>query len=122
MLDLGIQFLRAAQTIAYVIGIVLQPSAPVRIDDATPVIHPRPIEHGVMNKHPIHFEIGEEEAKRRLIADIAYFAAESRGFSPGYELDDWLQAEQEVEASLEAPPASATDAANALDTELESGV
>jgi len=29
-----------------------------------------------------------EEAKRRLIADIAYFAAERRGFSPGYELDD----------------------------------
>ena len=54
-------------------------------------------------------EIGEEEAKRRLIADIAYFAAERRGFSPGYEVDDWLQAEQELEASMEAPGRSEVD-------------
>jgi hypothetical protein len=46
--------------------------------------------------------MSDEEAKRRLIAEIAYLSAERRGFSPGYELDDWLQAEQEVEASLEA--------------------
>ena len=26
----------------------------------------------------------------------------SRGFSPGYELDDWLEAEQELETTLEA--------------------
>ena len=44
----------------------------------------------------------DAEAKRRLIADIAYLAAERRGFAPGYELDDWLEAEQEVESSLEA--------------------
>ena len=56
-----------------------------------------------MTKRTINIQIGDEEAKRRLIADIAYFAAERRGFSPGYELDDWLQAEQEVEASMEAP-------------------
>lgn len=74
-----------------------------------------------MNKHPINLGIGDEKAKRRLIADIAYFAAESRGFSPGYELDDWLQAQQEVEASLEAPPPSAADAADALDSERETG-
>jgi len=47
-------------------------------------------------------EFADEEAKRRLIAEIAYFSAERRGFSPGYELDDWLQAEQEVESSMEA--------------------
>jgi DUF2934 family protein len=62
-----------------------------------------------MRKHSINFKIGDEEAKRRLIADIAYFAAERRGFSPGFELDDWLQAEQEVEASMEAPAPSALD-------------
>jgi Protein of unknown function (DUF2934) len=62
-----------------------------------------------MKKHGIHFNIGDEEAKRRLIADLAYFAAERRGFSPGFELDDWLQAEQEVEASMEAPAPSALD-------------
>jgi hypothetical protein len=66
-----------------------------------------------MTRHRIDFqlgnELGEEEAKRRLIADIAYFAAERRGFSPGYELDDWLQAEQEVEASMEAPARAVVD-------------
>ncbi|MDD2737384.1 MAG: DUF2934 domain-containing protein [Methylomonas lenta] len=29
------------------------------------------------------------------ISKLAYFKAEKRGFVPGYELDDWLQAEQE---------------------------
>ncbi len=30
------------------------------------------------------------------IAEIAYLKAESRGFEPGYELEDWLEAEQEL--------------------------
>lgn len=29
------------------------------------------------------------------IAENAYYKAESRGFEPGYELEDWLEAEQE---------------------------
>ncbi len=29
------------------------------------------------------------------IAEIAYLKAESRDFSPGYELEDWLEAERE---------------------------
>lgn len=29
------------------------------------------------------------------IAELAYSKAESRGFAPGYELEDWLEAEQE---------------------------
>jgi hypothetical protein len=33
---------------------------------------------------------------RTLIAERAYHKAEQRGFVPGYELDDWLAAEQEV--------------------------
>ena len=32
------------------------------------------------------------------IAQRAYEIAERRGFSPGHELDDWLEAEREVEA------------------------
>lgn len=31
-----------------------------------------------------------------LIAEAAYFMAESRGFEPGFELEDWLVAEREV--------------------------
>ena len=30
------------------------------------------------------------------IANIAYLKAEKRGFLPGYELSDWLEAEQEL--------------------------
>jgi hypothetical protein len=29
------------------------------------------------------------------IAELAFLKAESRGFEPGHELDDWLEAEQE---------------------------
>jgi hypothetical protein len=32
------------------------------------------------------------------IAGRAYALAKQRGFSPGHELDDWLQAEREIEA------------------------
>lgn len=30
------------------------------------------------------------------IAELAYFKAELRGFEPGHELEDWYEAEQEV--------------------------
>jgi hypothetical protein len=34
-------------------------------------------------------------SQEEMIAVSAYFRAEQRGFSPGNELDDWLQAEAE---------------------------
>jgi hypothetical protein len=40
------------------------------------------------------------EERERLIARAAYFRAEKRGFAPGHELEDWLQAEAEVDAAL----------------------
>jgi Protein of unknown function (DUF2934) len=33
-----------------------------------------------------------------LIEQVAYFKAERRGFEPGWEVQDWLEAEAEVEA------------------------
>ena len=33
---------------------------------------------------------------RRLIAEVAYYRAKQRGFAPGRELDDWIEAESEV--------------------------
>jgi hypothetical protein len=33
---------------------------------------------------------------RRQIAEAAYFRAKERGFAPGRELDDWVEAESEV--------------------------
>lgn len=35
-----------------------------------------------------------------MIATEAYFRAEKRGFTPGFELDDWLAAERTVAGSL----------------------
>jgi len=34
------------------------------------------------------------------IAEAAYFCAERRGFAPGHEIDDWLQAERGIERAL----------------------
>jgi hypothetical protein len=62
---------------------------------------PDPGTHKSVMSNP-NIKVDDTEAKRRLIAEIAYFTAERRGFSPGYEIDDWLEAEQDVEASLEA--------------------
>jgi len=38
----------------------------------------------------------EADARRSLIAELAYYRAERRGFAAGGELQDWLEAEAEV--------------------------
>ena len=40
------------------------------------------------------------EERRQLIAETAYFLAERRGFAEGGEMDDWLQAEAEIDRRL----------------------
>ncbi len=45
---------------------------------------------------PAGVSLPPELAER--ISQRAYEIAERRGFSPGHELDDWLQAEREIEA------------------------
>lgn len=35
------------------------------------------------------------------IAEAAYFRAESRGFAPGFELEDWLLAEREIQGDTD---------------------
>ena len=42
------------------------------------------------------------EDRRQLIAEAAYLRAERRGFQPGKELEDWLAAEIEIDALLDA--------------------
>jgi hypothetical protein len=48
----------------------------------------------------------DPEHRRALIAQAAYFRAERRNFAPGYEQDDWLSAESEVDTllTLGVPP------------------
>lgn len=33
-----------------------------------------------------------------MVAEAAYYRAQRRGFAPGHELEDWLQAETEIAA------------------------
>ncbi|HZP92826.1 MAG TPA: DUF2934 domain-containing protein [Burkholderiales bacterium] len=42
---------------------------------------------------------GPKERHHR-VAEAAYFRAEHRGFLPGYELQDWLDAEAELDMPL----------------------
>ena len=45
-------------------------------------------------------ELSPEEVYR-LIQEAAYFKAKARGFEPGHEVQDWIEAEQEVRRRLE---------------------
>jgi hypothetical protein len=40
------------------------------------------------------------EQRAALIAEAAFYRAETRGFTPGHEVEDWLAAESEVDAKL----------------------
>ena len=42
------------------------------------------------------------ETRRAMIAESAYLRSERRGFVPGYEEQDWLAAEKEIDALLSA--------------------
>jgi hypothetical protein len=41
-----------------------------------------------------------DDARRALVAQIAYLRAERRNFAPGGEVEDWLAAEAEVSERL----------------------
>lgn len=47
------------------------------------------------------------EEMRKLIAEAAYYRAKQRGFQPGHELEDWIQAEAEVIRRLNGPSRAA---------------
>ena len=48
-------------------------------------------------KHPPRIS---PEQRERIVAEAAYFIAERRGFAAGQELDDWLEAEAQVNRTL----------------------
>ena len=39
----------------------------------------------------------DAKARQAMIAEAAYYRAEKRGFAPGRDLDDWLEAEAVIE-------------------------
>ena len=69
----------------------------------TPIGTPPPVSNTV---HHIPSD-GDREARRRRVAEAAYYRAERRGFAPGGEMSDWLEAEKEVgDKDEDLPPAS----------------
>lgn len=42
----------------------------------------------------------DKHAREEMIRTAAYLLAEQRGFCPGKELDDWLEAERQVEHAM----------------------
>jgi hypothetical protein len=63
-------------------------------------------DHGVEEQPQPAREI-DPELLHQLIAKLAYFRAERRGFAPGHELCDWLTAEALVHGYLRTPVATA---------------
>jgi hypothetical protein len=45
---------------------------------------------------PLRFALPPADSRQRLIAEMAYFKALERGFEPGHEINDWLEAEAEL--------------------------
>ena len=50
--------------------------------------------------------VTKSASRDEMVRMAAYFRAERRGFAAGYDLEDWLAAEAEVAARLEAPSAA----------------
>jgi hypothetical protein len=50
--------------------------------------------------HSVPPALIDQDLRRSMIAQAAYFRAERRGFAPGHEVEDWLAAEQEVDTAL----------------------
>lgn len=48
------------------------------------------------------------EERRQMIADLAYLKSEARGGRPGDAMQDWLDAEAEIDARLSATPPALT--------------
>ena len=57
----------------------------------------RPAEHQTSDSRT---KLSPEEVYK-LIQESAYFKAKARGFAPGHEVQDWIEAEAEVRRRLE---------------------
>lgn len=65
---------------------------------APPKTAPKTAKPSTFSNHA-RAEVSPEEL-RKLISEAAYYRAKQRGFAPGHELEDWIQAEAEVTQRL----------------------
>ena len=70
-------------------AVPVRPEIPPRTSDATPAMKPP--------------QFDPSSSRAALIATAAYYRAEKRGFAPGYEQEDWLAAEREVDGAGDVP-------------------
>jgi hypothetical protein len=83
-----------------VAGTRVEQVATATVDPASAKINPsRPIGRplSLVPQRLVPHRLTAAERHRR-ICDLAYRRAEQRGFAPGGEVDDWLEAEREVDA------------------------
>ena len=40
------------------------------------------------------------DQRHSMVAEAAYYFSEHRGFAPGHELEDWLAAENQIDAAV----------------------
>lgn len=60
-------------------------------------------------------EAAQPSTREQQIAHLAYEKAEARGFVPGHEMDDWLEAEAEIDGDYAPHLHAARPAARAAD-------
>ena len=58
----------------------------------------QPVDENATGAIVMPFDTSEEQQQK--IATAAYYKAQARGFEPGYELEDWLAAEAELDGSV----------------------
>jgi len=58
--------------------------------------------HASSSAHKADPRLGSQcEELSNMVAEAAYYKAEARGFEPGHEMDDWLDAERELTSDSE---------------------
>jgi hypothetical protein len=73
-----------------------KPSTGLKGSDRTGSTEPRSDNRQNAESH------GSSDDRRRNIAEAAYYRAERRGFAPGYEDGDWLEAEKELNSAQDS--------------------
>ena len=58
------------------------------------------IGHQAQSEKAPNCSIINQQTRRELIAQAAYFRAQRRAFAPGHEKEDWVAAELEVDKAL----------------------
>ena len=80
-----------------------QSPRPAKAAPDTPSMRPADGRASVNNAGSTAAKLSPEDVYR-LIQESAYFKAKERGFAPGGEVQDWIEAEAEVRSRLEGRP------------------